>query len=54
MTCFSITVQKIIEHDGLRFDVDYEEGERFIIDVARDEYTLERVEIWIRGHIVKK
>jgi death on curing protein len=48
-----VTAENILRHDGLRFNVDYEEGERFIIDVARYEYTLERVEIWIRSHIVK-
>lgn len=49
-----VTAENILRHDGFWFDVDYEEGERFIIDVARDEYTLDRVETWIRGHIVKK
>lgn len=47
-----VTAENILRHDGLRFDVDQEEGERFIIAVAMDEYTLENVETWIRGHII--
>jgi death-on-curing family protein len=45
------TADTILSCSGLYIKVEPEEGEKFILEVARDEHTVKEVEEWIRKRV---